>query len=106
MTQSEKAWLRGRGQLLEPTVWLGHQGASAEFIAELNRSLDRAELVKIKFTDLKDQRKELAPQIATASNSHLVGVVGHTALFFRQQADPAKRHYNLESGKTAEPKTE
>jgi RNA-binding protein len=96
MKKSEKAWLRGRGQLLEPAVRLGHQGVSTEFLAELNRCLDRAELVKIKFGEFKDQRKNLAPQIASQSNSALVGMVGHTALYFRQQADPARRRYLYE----------
>ena len=84
MKESEKARLRGRGQLLEPTVRLGRQGVSAEFLAELNRCLDQAELVKIKFGEFKEQRKILAPQIASQSNSALVGMVGHTALFFRR----------------------
>ena len=101
MKESEKAWLRGRGQLLEATVRLGRQGVSADFLAELNRCLDRSELVKIKFLEFKDQRKTLAPQIAGQSNSALVGVVGHTALFFRQQAEPAKRRYLYETGKMA-----
>ena len=104
MKESEKAWLRGRGQLLEPSVRLGHQGVSAEFLAELNRCLDLAELVKIKFTDFKDQRKKLAPEIAEKSNCILVGLVGHTALYFRQQADPAKRRYLYEESRMADPK--
>jgi RNA-binding protein len=106
MKESEKAWLRSRGQLLEPIVRLGHSGVSAEFLAELNRCLDNAELVKIKFNNFKDQRRTLAPQIATATNSVLVGVVGHTALFFRQQPDPAKQRYLYESKKMAGPKPE
>jgi RNA-binding protein len=101
MKESEKAWLRGRGQLLEPTVRLGRQGVSVDFLTELNRCLDGAELVKIKFMEFKDQRKTLAPQIAGQSNSTLVGMVGHTALYFRQQTDPAKRRYLYETGKMA-----
>lgn len=106
MKESEKVWLRGRGQLLEPTVRLGHQGVSAEFLAELNRCLDSAELVKIKFLDFKDQRKTLAPQIAGQSNSLLVGLVGHTAVYFRQQSDPAKRRYLYEESRMATPAKE
>ena len=91
MKQSEIAWLRGRGQLLDATVRLGRQGLTADFLTELNRALDSAELVKIKFVDFKDERKTLAPQIAEQSNSTLIGMVGHTALYFRQQADQIGR---------------
>jgi RNA-binding protein len=105
MKESEKVWLRGRGQLLEPILRLGRQGVSTDFVAELNRLLEINELVKIKFIDFKDERKTLGPQIAEKTNSLLVGIVGHTALFFRQQADPAKRHYLYEERqeKTAKP---
>lgn len=103
MKESEKAWLRGRGQVLEPVVRLGHQGVSAEFLAELNRMLDKDELVKVRFIDFKDQRKTLSPEIAEKSASLLVGMVGHTALYFRQQQDPAKRHYLYEEKKMQEP---
>jgi RNA-binding protein len=99
MKESEKAWLRGRGQLLEPTVHLGHQGVTAEFLAELNRQLDDIELVKIRFSALKDQRKTLSPQIAQQSGCEYIGCVGHTALFFRRQADPQKRRYQYETGR-------
>lgn len=101
MKESERAWLRGRGQLLEATVRVGRQGISPEFLAELNRCLDQSELVKIKFIELKDQRKTLAPAIATQSNSLFVGMVGNTALYFRQQAEPEKRKYLYETGKMA-----
>ena len=94
-------WLRGRGQLLEPVVRLGRAGVTPEFYVELNRALDSMELVKIKFVEFKDQRKTLAPQIAEQSNSLLVGLVGHTALYFRQKADQSKRRYMYEFGRMA-----
>ena len=99
MKESEKVWLRGRGQLLEPVVRLGRQGVTPEFLTELNRALDAMELVKIKFMEFKDQRKTLAPQIAEQSSSQLIGMVGHTALYFRQNNDPAKRCYLYEAKK-------
>ena len=104
MKESEKVWLRGRGQLLEPTVRLGRQGLTPDLLAELNRFLDSKELVKLRFVEFKDQRKTLAPQIAEQSNSTLIGLVGHTALYFRQQTDPEKRCYLYEEGRMAEVK--
>jgi RNA-binding protein len=96
MKESEKAWLRGRGQLLEPLLRLGRQGVTPEFVTELNRLIDANELVKVKFVEFKEERKTLAPKIAEQSNSELIGLVGHTALYYRQQPDATKRHYHPE----------
>ena len=83
--------LKGMGQLLEPVVRVGHAGLSDGFIASLNQALDDHELVKVKFADFKDQKKELAPQIAERTGSNLIMRVGNVVVLYRQQPDPAKR---------------
>lgn len=83
--------LKGLAQRLEPVVSLGKSGASDAFIKSLDEALAQHELVKMKFAAFKDERKTLAPQLAEKTNSHLVWVVGHVAVFYRQQPDAAKR---------------
>ena len=39
--------------------------------------------MKMKFTDFKDQKHELAPQIAEKTRSTLVMQVGNVAVFYR-----------------------
>ena len=41
------------------------------------------ELVKVKLADFKDQRKEIAPQLAEKTGSHLVALVGHVIVLYR-----------------------
>jgi len=45
--------------------------------------LKHHELVKVKFDDFKEQKKELAQQLAEKSGSHLVTRVGNVAALFR-----------------------
>ncbi len=70
-------------QLLEPAVKLGKNGVTAAFLAGLNEELTLRELVKIKLGDFKDQRQELATQMAEATHSALVQVVGHVVVLYR-----------------------
>ena len=79
------------GQLLEPVVRVGHAGLSEAFLASLNKALDDHELVKVKFSDFKDQKKELAPKLAELTGSYLVMRVGNVAVLYRQQTDPARQ---------------
>ncbi len=83
--------LKSLAQKLEPVLALGKSGASDAFIKSLDEALAQHELVKMKFAAFKDERKTLAPQLAKKTKSHLVWVVGHVAVFYRQQPDPAKR---------------
>ena len=83
--------LKSRGQLLEPVVRIGHAGLSDALIASLNQALDDHELVKVKFSALKDQKKTLSPQLAVLTGSHLIMRVGNVVVLYREQADAAKR---------------
>ena len=91
LSTKEIAYLRGLGQRLEPTVHFGQAGLTDALLASLNQALDNQELVKVKLHAHREEKKQLAPQLAERSSSVLVQRVGHVVLLYRQQADPAKR---------------
>lgn len=83
--------LKALGQRLEPMLKMGKAGLSDGFVRSVDEALTLHELIKVKFDDLKDQKKELSVQIATLTNSHLVMRVGHVVVLYRQNPDPAKQ---------------
>lgn len=87
MSEPSLSALKSRGQLIKPTIRLGKAGLSPEFLTAFDAELTRAELIKLRFEDLKDERKAVSRQLAEQSNSRLVQQVGHTAVFFRQRAE-------------------
>jgi len=91
LTTKQIAHLRGLGQRLEPTVHIGQAGLTEALITSLNQALDHHELVKAKFFALKEQKKELAPQLAARTDSVLVHRVGNVVVLYRPQPDAAKR---------------
>ncbi|HZM05615.1 MAG TPA: YhbY family RNA-binding protein [Candidatus Saccharimonadales bacterium] len=74
---------KAQAQRLKATLKVGKEGLSPQFLAALNDALKHHELVKVKFDDFKEQKKELAPQLAEKSGSHLVTRVGNVAVLFR-----------------------
>ncbi|MEQ1853316.1 MAG: YhbY family RNA-binding protein [Chthoniobacteraceae bacterium] len=86
LSNAEKRDLKARAQLLEPMVKLGHAGMSDGFLKSLDAALTLHGLVKMKFSDFKDQKHALAPQIAEKTASTLVMQVGNVAVFFRAKA--------------------
>jgi len=87
LTNAEKRKLKARAQRLEPVVKLGHAGLSDGFVGSLDAALKIHGLVKMKFTDFKEERKTLALQIAERTGSALILQVGNVAVFFRAPAD-------------------
>ena len=80
--------LKARAQRLDPILKIGKAGLSDGFYTALDNALKLHELVKVKFDDLKEQKKELVPQIVERSRSQLVQRVGNVAVLFRRR--PAK----------------
>jgi RNA-binding protein len=83
LTNAEKRDLKARAQRLEPVVKLGHGGMSEAFLRSLDEALSQHGLVKMRFSDHKEEKKDLAPQIAERTESALILQVGNVAVYFR-----------------------
>jgi len=95
LTGRQLSFLKGRGQLLEPILKVGHAGLSDAFVASLNQALDDHELVKVKFSDLKEEKKTLTPVMVEKTRSRLILRVGNVAVLYRPAAEPEKRKLKL-----------
>lgn len=90
LTNPQMRKLKALAQRMDASLKVGKAGLSDGFIKTVDEELTRHELVKVKFAEFKEQKKELTPQIATRTASHLVMRVGNVAVFFRRNPDPAK----------------
>ncbi len=88
LTNAAKRDLKARAQRLEPILKVGHAGVTPEFLASLDRALTDHELVKVRFSDFKEEKKTLTPLLAEKSGSEVVMRVGNVAVFFRRRLAP------------------
>jgi RNA-binding protein len=75
--------LKAAAQKLNATFKVGKAGLSAQFIASLDEGFKHHELIKVKF----EEKKELAPQLAEKTSSHLIMQVGNVVVLFRRKAE-------------------
>jgi RNA-binding protein len=80
---SLKRDLKARAQSLEPILKLGHAGLTDAFVRSLGEALDHHGLVKIRFTDFKEEKKTLAVEIAARVKAELIMRVGNVAVYYR-----------------------
>ncbi|MBP5407414.1 ribosome assembly RNA-binding protein YhbY [bacterium] len=91
LTGKEKKYLRGLAHALNPVVLIGRNGYTEQVEAQIDEALTAHELIKIKFIDYIDEKKEIAAEIAGNLKCECCGSIGHTFIFFRQNEEPAKR---------------
>ena len=86
LTGAQKRALKSRAQLLEAVIRIGQSGVTDALLQSLDNALSQHELVKVRFADFKEERKNLAPQLAERTSSALIQQVGNVAVFFRRRA--------------------
>ena len=93
----QKKFLKGLAHPLKPVVFIGQKGLSSSLIGSIHDALDTHELIKVKFVEFKEkpQKAAMAEAIEAKTGCLLVGIIGHTAIFYRQHADPEKRKIQL-----------
>jgi RNA-binding protein len=85
LTSKQRQYLRGLAHSFEPVVRVGRAGVSDAVIAETVKSLAAHELIKVRIDAEGDERRKLAESLATATGSEIAGLVGKTAMLFRQR---------------------
>jgi RNA-binding protein len=81
---SQKKYLRSLAHHLKPVVMVGRNGVNENLITSVDVALKDHELIKVKFVEFKEEKKEISAQIAAATKSHVVGIIGNIAIFYRQ----------------------
>jgi RNA-binding protein len=95
LTSAQRKVLRGLAHHLEPVARVGKSGLSAAFLEHLEEALESHELIKVKFADCKDQKRELSAEICERLECELAGMVGHVAMLYRPARDPDGRKIRL-----------
>ncbi len=92
---SQKKYLRAQAHHLKPLVIIGAKGVTGSLIASVDHTLNDHELIKVKFGDFKESKKEISGEIVKATKSELIGLIGNIAIFYRQNPDPEKRKIKI-----------
>lgn len=96
MKGSERAELRAEAHHLSPTVHVGQHGLSPSLITSLDDALRTHELVKVKLGKGADVKpKDAAGDLAGATKSEVIQVIGRTATFYRENPDLKKKKGDL-----------
>ncbi|MFP3940157.1 MAG: ribosome assembly RNA-binding protein YhbY [Thermoanaerobaculia bacterium] len=95
LTGVQRKHLRGLAHGLQPAVRVGQQGLTDAVAGEVDRALERHELIKVKIAGDRDERRELGDALARRMEAHLAGTIGSMAILYRRHPDPRTRKVEL-----------
>lgn len=83
--------LEKKAHNLKPVVMIGKNGLTDDVTAALDDALTHHELIKVKFIDFKDEKRNIMTSISEKTESDVISVIGNIGILFRQNRDPEKR---------------
>ena len=95
LTSKQRKYLEKAAHDLQPVVIVGGAGLTEGVIKMVDSSLEAHELIKVKFNEYKDEKKELTEEICSATNATLVRIIGNVAILFRLAEKEEDRKYSL-----------
>jgi RNA-binding protein len=84
LTNNQKKYLRSLAHDLRPIVMVGQQGLSDAVLAELESTMIKHELLKIKVhANDRDEKQQIVDKILNFSKAELVQVIGGVLIIYR-----------------------
>lgn len=95
LTSKQRKELEKASHTLKPVVIVGKNGISESLLQMVIQCRDTHELIKVKFDEFKDEKRELVETICNATDATVVRIIGNIAILFKQQEDPEKRKIKI-----------
>ena len=87
--------LRAQAHALKPVLQVGQAGITPAVVNGLREALLGQELLKVRFVAHKEERKQIAADLAVAAGCELVGLVGAVAIYYREHPQADRRRIHL-----------
>ncbi len=101
MTGKERAAWRAKANSLEPLFQVGKGGMSEAIIKQTDDALTARELIKVKvlLESSPVTPREVADELAQATNSEVIQVIGGVIVLYRENPEIAKKAKEKEKAK-------
>ena len=88
LTNNQKKYLRSLAHGLKPFVMIGQNGLSESVLAEIDSTMLKHELIKIKLrVGSRDEKQQIVDKIIEFSRAELVQVIGRVLVIYRSFED-------------------
>ena len=82
LTSKQRKYLEKLAHNIEPVVIVGAAGVTEGVTKMVAEMLNAHELIKVKFNEYKDDKRELTEQLCNETGATLVRVIGNRAILY------------------------
>jgi len=93
MTSSQRKILSSAASNLNPLVIVGQNGLTDGIVQKVAKVIDDHELIKVKFNEFKEEKKDLTADLCAQTGAELVRIIGNIAILYKESSDPDKRKH-------------
>ncbi len=90
MIGKERAYLKRLAHDRRPDIQMGKEGLSESFLAELDRTLEQKELIKIDLLPGAGDRKIMVEKILEETGSEFISQIGRKFVIYRESSTLAR----------------
>lgn len=91
MTSKQRAYLRSLANSITAILQIGKNGLNDNLIKQVNDALEARELIKVSILETApDEKRILADELASSTNSVLVQVLGNKITLYRARKKNSK----------------
>jgi RNA-binding protein len=87
LTTKQIRYLKGLGHNLNPVVTIADKGLTENVLVELEATLSKHELIKVKLRVAREERKQFIKEISRLCKAEKIQAIGQVACFFRRNAE-------------------
>lgn len=84
LTPQQIRQYRAQAHSLKPVVLLGNKGMTDAVLVEVDNALNHHELIKVKIPAEREDRQQIAREIADKMQAELIQEIGQIAVFYRK----------------------
>ena len=95
LTSKQRKTLEKFAHDLQPVVIVGGAGVTDGVMDKIDQSLASHELLKVKFNEYKEEKVELANEIAEKCNATLVRIIGNVVILYIEAEKEEDRKYTF-----------
>jgi len=85
LSPARRRELKARAHKLDPVVFVGDAGLSAQVVAEIDRSLKSHELIKVRVNADRGEREAMLQEICAKTGARPVQHIGKILVVFRER---------------------
>jgi len=88
LNTKQKKYLKALSHHIKPKINIGKDGLTDGVILSINEYIEKKELIKVKFSQNKENKRHTSALICDKVNCELVSIIGNNLIIYKKSSNP------------------